>query len=384
MTTLHLQKSIGRSPLRRGLPRVQRIWIVRGFLLITFALACFALPPQARAVCEEGCDTNANTFLGDGALANTTTGAENTATGAGALGLNTAGSRNTASGSGALQNNTTGSDNTAIGFATLSQNTTANSNTATGSSALGFNTTGYRNTAVGDAALSSNTIGHGNTAIGYQALYHNTGSNNVGLGFNAGYKLTDGDGNICIGSNLFGVAGESNTTRIANIYFSLASGRPVYINSDGKLGTLVSSRRFKEEIKPMDKASEAILALKPVSFRYKKEIESSGALMFGLIAEDVEKIDPELVTRNDKGEAEIVRYEAVNAMLLNEFLKEHRKVEEQSSRMERRDRTIAQQDAEIRGLTSQLQKVSDQLDSIKSVPRVVASSEPVNPSKERK
>jgi len=372
MPTLHLQKSIGWSPLRSG------------FLLITLALACFALSPQARAVCEEGCDTNANTFLGDGALANTTTGAENTATGAGALGLNTAGSRNTASGSGALQNNTTGSDNTAIGFATLSRNTTANSNTATGADALNGNTTGYRNTAVGYAALLSNTIGHGNTAIGYQALYHNTGSNNVGLGFNAGYKLTDGDGNICIGSNLFGVAGESNTTRIGNIYFSLASGRAVYINSDGKLGTLVSSRRFKEEIKPMDKASEAILALKPVSFRYKKEIESSGALMFGLIAEDVEKVDPELVTRNEKGEAETVRYEAVNAMLLNEFLKEHRKVEEQSSRMERRDRTIERQEAEIRGLTSQLQKVSDQLDSIKSVPRVVASSEPLNPSKERK
>jgi hypothetical protein len=385
MKTLHVAKSIGPSALRRGLPRVQRIWIIRGFLLITLAVACFGLSPQASAVCRQGCDaSNDNTFLGDGALANTTTGAENTATGAGALGLNTAGSRNTASGSGALQNNTTGSDNTAIGGDALSRNTTANSNTATGSGALFSNTTGYRNTAIGDAALLSNTMGHGNTAIGYQALYHNTGSNNIGVGFNAGYKLTDGDGNICIGSNLFGVAGESNTTRIANIYFSAASGRPVYINSDGKLGTLVSSRRFKEEIKPMDKASEAILALKPVTFRYKKEIESNGALMFGLIAEDVEKVDPELVTRNDKGEAETVRYEAVNAMLLNEFLKEHRKVEEQSSRMERRDRTIAQQDAEIRGLTSQLQKVSDQLDSIKSVPRVVASSEPVNPSKERK
>ena len=135
MTSLQLTESIGRSSLRRG------------FILITLALACFALSPKARAVCEEGCDTNANTFLGDGALANTTTGAENTATGAGALGLNTAGSGNTASGSGALHNNTTGSDNTAIGFATLSQNTTANSNTATGSSALGSNTTGYRNTA---------------------------------------------------------------------------------------------------------------------------------------------------------------------------------------------------------------------------------------------
>jgi endosialidase-like protein len=345
----------------------------RGLHLSAFAFvaAWLALSPKAGAVCEEGCDTNANTFLGDGALANTTTGAENTATGAGALRLDTTGSRNTASGSGALESNTTGSDNTAIGFAALSQNTTANSNTATGVLALNGNTTGYRNTAIGASALLSNTIGHGNTAIGYQALYHNTGSNNIGLGFNAGYKLTDGDGNICIGANLFGVAGESNTTRIANIYFSAASGRPVYINSDGKLGTLVSSRRFKEAIKPMEKASEAILSLKPVSFRYKKEIEPSGSLMFGLIAEDVEKVDPDLVTRNDKGEAETVRYEAVNAMLLNEFLKEHRKVEEQAHMNEERGRTIEKQEAEIRALTSQLQKVTDELDSIKAAPQLV-------------
>ena len=322
---------------------------------LALVTAWLAFSPQAGAACEQGCDTNANTFLGDGALANTTTGMENTATGAGALGLDTTGSRNTATGSGALQNNTTGSDNTAVGIGALSRNTTANSNTATGAGALNRNTTGYRNTAIGDAALSSNTIGHNNTAVGYQALYHSTGSNNTALGFNAGYKLVDGDNNICIGANLFGVDGESNTTRIANIYFSSASGRPVYINSDGKLGTLVSSRRFKEEIKPMDNASEAILSLKPVSFRYKKGIEPGGALMFGLIAEDVEKVDPDLVTRNDKGEVETVRYDAVNAMLLNEFLKEHRKVEEQGRMTEERGRTIEKQEAEIRALTSQLQ-----------------------------
>ena len=125
----------------------------------------------------------------------------------------------------------------------------------------------------------------------------------------------------------------------------------------------------------MDKDSEAILSLKPVSFRYKKEIEPNGTMMFGLIAEDVEKVDPDLITRNDKGEAETVRYEAVNAMVLNEFLKEHRKVEEQGSRMEKRDYDIAQQEAEIRALTSQLQKVNDELQSIKSSSRVVASPE---------
>ena len=130
---------------------------------------------------------------------------------------------------------------------------------------------------------------------------------------------------------MYGDAGVNNTTWVKNVYASVATARQVYVNSDNKIGTLVSSRRFKDEIKPMDKASEAILALKPVTFRYKKEIEPNGAIMFGLIAEEVEKVDPDLVTRNDKGEAETVRYEAVNAMLLNEFLKEHRKNEEQQA-----------------------------------------------------
>jgi len=349
----------------------------RGLHLSTLALVVgwLALSPQAGAVCEEGCDINNNTFLGEGALSSTTTGAENTATGDSALFHNTEGSNNTASGYHALTGNTTGSDNTAIGAGALFSNTTANSNTATGGSALGFNTTGYRNTAIGNAALFRNLTGHGNTAIGFQSLAQNNGSNNIGLGFNAGNNLTDGSGNVCIGYNVLGVAGESNTTRISNIYSSVASARPVYINSDNKIGTLVSSRRFKEGIKPMDDSSEAILGLKPVTFHYKKEIEPNGAIMFGLIAEDVEKVDPDLVTRNNKGEPETVRYEAVNAMLLNEFLKEHRKVEEQGRRTEERGRTIAQQETEIRTLTSQLQKVSDELELIKSASRVVASPE---------
>jgi hypothetical protein len=375
MKTLHLRKSIGRSPMRLGLPRVQPIWIIRGLLLIPLALVCLALSPQAGAVCEQGCDlTLGNTFLGEGALSANTTGVNNTATGATALLNNTEGSNNTASGSNALNRNTTGSDNTAIGIAALRQNNTANSNTAIGASALWFNTTGYRNTAIGNTALYYNVVGYGNTAIGFRALYRNRGSNNVGLGFNAGSNLATGDGNVCIGYNILGVPGESNTTRISNIYSSLASARPVYINSDGKVGTLVSSRRFKEEIKPMDNASEAILALKPVTFRYKRQIEPNGGTMFGLIAEDVEKAEPDLVTRNEKGEPETVRYEAVNAMLLNEFLKEHRKVEEQGRRMEDRGRAIVQHDAEIRALASQLQKVSDEVELLKSAPRVVAQS----------
>src|SRR5205814_4368161 len=136
---------------------------------------------------------------------------------------------------------------------------------------------------------------------------------------------------VYIGASQGGTAAESNTTYIRNVYNSVASARAVYVNSNNKIGTLLSTRRVKDDIKPMDKASEVILALKPVTFRFKKEIEPNGAIMFGLIAEEVEKVDPDLVTRNAKGEVETVRYEAVNAMLLNEFLKEHRKVQEQEA-----------------------------------------------------
>jgi len=158
-----------------------------------------------------------------------------------------------------------------------------------------------------------------------------------------------------------GVPGEDYTTRIANIYASVASGRAVYVNSDNKLGTLASSRRFKDQIKPMDKASETILALKPVTFRYKKEIEARGVIMFGLIAEEVEKVDPDLVTRNDKGEVETVRYEAINAMLLNEFLKEHRKVEEQEATITRLQKGLETVIARLGKQDSKIEKVRAQL-----------------------
>ena len=295
---------------------------------------------------------------------------------------NTSGVENTAVGAEALYNNTTGNFNTAIGKNALANSTTASANTAIGYLALVFNETGYRNTANGAFALENNIAGHGNTAIGFQALYQNNGSDNVGLGFNAGNFLTTGSGNVCIGYGVLGVAGESNTTRIKNIYSSVASGRAVYVNADSKIGTLVSSRRFQDEIKPMDKASEAILALKPVTFRYKKEIEPNSAIMFGLIAEEVEKVDPELVTRNDKGEAETVRYEAVNAMLLNEFLKEHRTVQELRSTVAKQEATAAKQEAtianqqkQIETLTTGLQKVTDQLELSKPAPRTVGNNQ---------
>jgi len=359
------------------------------FLFITLALACFVgLPsPNTFAVSPppDGAYPGANTAEGNDALLHLTTGSDNTAIGFqalfsnlsghdntalgfDALSSNTTGYANTAAGVVALNSNSTGHDNTAIGVQALNNNNVGVSNTATGFAALGNNTSAGNNTATGFNALRFNETGFRNTADGSQALYSNSGSNNVGLGFNAGYNLTTGSNNVCIGSGVLGNPGESNTTRIRNVYISMASGRVVYVNSDNKIGTLVSSRRFKDEIKPMDKASEAILALKPVTFRYKKEIEPNRAIMFGLIAEDVEKVEPELVTRSENGEVETVRYEAVNAMLLNEFLKEHKTVQEQGA-------TIARLEKQIEALTAGLQKVSAQLEVSKSAPQTVLNNQ---------
>ena len=229
--------------------------------------------------------------------------------------------------------------------------------------------------AIGLGALYSNITGSNNTAFGVNALLSSKGSSNVGLGVNAGKNLTTGSGNVCIGGAVLGVAGESNTTRIRNIYSSVASGRAVYVNSDNKIGTLASTRRVKNDIKPMDKASEAILALKPVSFRYKKEIDASGTLQFGLVAEEVADINADLVTRDSEGKPETVRYDAVNAMLLNEFLKEHRKNEEQEATIAQLKKdfgaTVAQLTTQLKEQSAQIQKVSAQLEASKPAPQVV-------------
>ena len=289
-----------------------------------------------------------------------------------ALETNTTGDGNTASGLQALQTNTTGNDNTAIGLLALNSNTTGSFNTATGSNALGSNTTGFRNMANGVNALYFNTTGSRNTAEGFQALFHNIGSDNVGLGFNAGSNLTTGSGNVCIGASIVGLAGESNTTRIKNIYSSVVSGRAVYVNSDNKIGTLASTRRVKNDIKPMDKASEAVLAFKPVSFRYKREIDASGTLQFGLVAEEVADINSDLVTRDSEGKPETVRSDAVNAMLLNEFLKEHRKVEKLEAMVARQHEDF---EAALADLKGQIQKVSAQLELNKPAPQTVLNEQ---------
>jgi len=310
---------------------------------------------------------NFNTGVGAATLLNNTAD-NNTATGAGALLSNTDGTNNTANGAFTLFSNTTGDFNTATGFQALFGNTIGGSNTATGYRALQGNTTGIYNTATGVLTLANNTEGDGNTATGYRALHDNTtGNNTTGIGYYAGHDVT-GDGNVCIGANVFGAAGVDNTTWIRNVYDSVATARAVYVNANNKIGTLASSRRYKNEIRPMAKASEAIFLLRPVSFRYKKEVDPKSLLSFGLIAEEVAEVDPDLVTPDRDGKPETVRYEAVNAMLLNEFLKEHAKLEQLRKDFESK---VTEQQKQIEALTAGLEKVSAQLELSKSTPHVV-------------
>jgi uncharacterized coiled-coil protein SlyX len=211
------------------------------------------------------------------------------------------------------------------------------------------------------------------------------------LGILAGENLTTGDNNIDIGNN--GVGTDSNTIRIgtvgtqtatyvAGIFGTGVAGVTVLVDSSGHLGVLTSSERFKDEIKPMDTASEAILALRPVTFRYKHEIDPNGIPQFGLVAEEVEKVNPDLVARDAQGKVFTVRYEAVNAMLLNEFLKEHRTVEELKANGAKQEATIAQMKAGIEALTAnlkkqeaQIQKVSAELEMSKPAPRTVDNTQ---------
>jgi hypothetical protein len=340
-------------------------------LLITFTLLCFALLPKAEAVvpAPDGGYPGVNTAEGQNALFSLTSGSANTAVGWYSLFSDTTGSFNTATGAGALLFNTA-DQNTAFGAAALLFNTSGEANTAVGTAALLNNTMGTANTATGLGVLLANTTGSGNTATGASALGGNTtGDDNTAIGNLAGANQSTGSGNVYIGTGMLGVAGESNACYIRSIFGQTsASGIPVVINSNNKLGTTTSSKRFKEEIKAMDKASEALLALKPVTFRYKKDIDPAATAQFGLVAEDVAKVNHDLVVRDENGEIYTVRYDAVNAMLLNEFLKEHRKVQELEA-------NAAKQQKQIEALTAGLQKVSAQLELSKSAPQTVLNNQ---------
>jgi uncharacterized coiled-coil protein SlyX len=432
-TTPLARNTTSRSPLRHGLFLIPLV--LAAFALSPPGQAQLSPPPDggyAGNNTAEGTDAlfslttgTENTALGFNALYSNTTGGENTATGSTALISNTTGIRNTATGFAALQSNTTGERNTATGRAALANNTTGLYNTAEGHSAMFFNTIGIRNTATGSFALVSNTTGnhntaHGyaavnfnttgnyNTAIGYFGLYQNTtgnnntaggynallnnttGNENIALGNFAGSNLTTGNNNIDIGNP--GVAAEAGTIRIGTAGMhtatyiagirgtTVAKGVHVVVDGNGHLGTKPSSQRFKTEIRPMDKVSEAILALKPVTFHYKKEFDPEKTPQFGLVAEDVEKVNPDLVVRDPEGEVYTVRYDAVNAMLLNEFLKQHRTVQELKSTVARQEATIAQQQrgmeavvARLEKQASQLQKVSAQLELSRPIPQTVSN-----------
>jgi hypothetical protein len=292
-----------------------------------------------------------NVFVGLNAGNLTMSGVDNIGIGFEALQDNTTGNDNTADGVYSLFSNMSGSYNTANGYQALQLNLTGIQNTANGVDALFYNTNGSGNTADGVGALQNNANGNYNTASGVGALGANTtGSYNIALGYAAGLNLTTGSSNIDIGNwgaaadtNIMRIGSGQTQTYIAGIYgATAASGVAVYVNSSGQLGTLTSSARFKQNIRSMDDASDVLLSLRPVKFQYKPQIDPQGIPQFGLVAEEVDKVDPDLVARDDKNQIYTVRYEAVNAMLLNEFQKEHRKIEEQNTEIQNLEQSVAE------------------------------------------
>jgi hypothetical protein len=346
------------------------------FTTILSALVCFALCQQVQSATDTpdpgGPLPVSNTADGQNALLSITTGIHNSAFGFDALLSNTDANFNTAVGSVALLSNTA-TENTAVGAGALLSTTTGANNTAVGTFALFSNVTGPFNTAVGFDALLHATA-NANVAVGDLALLNlSSGFFNTAIGAAAGSNSTTGHNNIYIGQGSQGVAGESNSCYIQSIFGQpiAAGGTTVGVDANGKLGTFISTRRVKRDIKPMDKASEIILALKPVTFHYKSD--ATNMPCFGLIAEDVAGVDPDLVVRDKQGELVTVRYEQINAMLLNEFLKEHKKVEEQQANIAELRSTVGVLTAQLKEQAAQIQKVSAQLDVSKPVPQTVAN-----------
>jgi trimeric autotransporter adhesin len=397
-------------------------------LAILPVLACFALLPGAHAQCVDGCDSNLGTFQGDGALISNASGVGNAAFGWRALFSNTDASFNSAFGGGALALND-GTSNTAVGTAALLLNTTASQNVAVGTDALVFSNgddntgVGFEalelnvsavtnaalgvfagqnndssgsgladfNTAVGGFALQANVDGTRNTAVGAGALEPmNGGSDNTAVGELAGASISTGSNNVCVGSSAgSGIITASNSIAIGSAatgpfadfsntcFIGSIFGEPtsdpgtqtaVFVDQFNVVGIFNSSQKYKHDIQPMDKASEAIFSLKPVTFKFNSDIK--GTTQYGLIAEDVAEANPELVVRKN-GETITVRYEQINAMLLNEFLKEHKKVEEQQASISQLKGEMQTMVAQLKEQAAQIQKVSAQIQVSKSAPQVV-------------
>ena len=373
-------------------------------MLVALGFLALAAKVQAVSPPPDGGYPNFTTAEGQNALFSLTTGAANTAVGWFSLWGNATGEFNTATGAGALLFNngdpTVGeaSGNTAFGAAALLFNTTGDSNTAVGAAALLNNTTGNLNEAMGVNALASNDSGFDNIAIGDDALSNNvSGSHNIIVGgFAAGFNIVAGSNNIYIGTgvNASGPFDESDTIRIndsapaaggatSQVFVAGIDGStvgavnaPVLINPNGQLGTGVSSARFKKDIDPMGTTSEAIFSLKPMTFHYKGD--RTNTPQFGLIAEEVAKVNPALILTDKEGKPYSVRYEQINAMLLNEFLKEHKKGEQQVREIQEQRTTISELKksmetviGHLKEQDSKIQKVSAQIEINKDGPGVV-------------
>ncbi|HEX9781713.1 MAG TPA: tail fiber domain-containing protein [Opitutaceae bacterium] len=347
-------------------------------------------------------DGSDNTASGRSALLSNTTGSSNTASGASALSRNTTGDNNTASGVNALFNNTDGSDNTASGRNALSSNTTGDNNTASGRSALESNTTGFNNTASGVEALFSNKTGFHNTASGRNALFNNTtgfdntasgggalfrntiGSGNIAIGVAAGSSLTTGNNNIAIDN--FGVAGESNTIRIGDTHTrtfiagirgvtTATAAIPVLVGTDGQLGTASSSRRVKDDIADMGKASNVLMRLRPVTFHYKTDRNpKKRTLQYGLVAEEVAAVAPNLVALSAKGEIETVYYQHLTPMLLNEYQKQQRTIEAQAARITAQEEDRRAQAMRIEALENQAARTAAVLSRLDQARTITAAA----------
>ncbi|HEY1768858.1 MAG TPA: tail fiber domain-containing protein [Chthoniobacterales bacterium] len=370
-------------------------------------------PPDNTALGYQALYGNAgaeNTAVGSHALAGSATGSGDVAVGFQALLSNTSGNYNIAIGNNAMVSNTKGVGNVAIGYTALENGTTASDNVACGFGAMVFNSTGDSDTAIGNDAMA-NSSGSENTAVGDEAMNGANGSNNtavggfaglnfagngnIALGYFSGEKVTNGSNNIEIGNQ--GAKSDANYIRIGDIKtqkktfiagingVTVSSGVAVVVDKMGQLGVATSSARFKDDIKPMKDASDVLLSLQPVTFRYKKELDSLGTPQFGLVAEQVAKVDPDLVARDESGQPYTVRYEAVNAMLLNEFLKEHRKVEQleatvselkaEAAREASLEATVGELKAALKQQAAQIQTVSAREEDGRTASRLTSANE---------
>jgi len=335
-----------------------------GLICLISAMATSAQAQQPPDLVKS--DSMANTAIGSNALFN--------------VKLSESACHNTASGEDALYSDTSGSYNTATGFSSLFSNKTGDNNTAAGYQSLYYNATGSNNTASGYEALLTNASGSDNTALGAGALRsEKTGSNNIAVGYEAGYNLTTGSNNIEIGNTgqatdynmiKIGVEGLQAKTFIAGIYKTSVSGSAVMVNSSGQLGVVVSSERFKTDITPMGSHSAKLQALRPVTFHLKTD--PHGAVQYGLIAEEVAKVYPDLVIRDETGQIDGVRYDELAPMLLNEMQEQQKAMAAQSERIAAQDERAAAQDTKIARLQEQLAGIQVALVKLQSSDQLVA------------